>query len=267
MQDQVLADGLTAVDWAIAAGVLAGALLLARLARSLSARRVARSDGSAAAAKVVGRLVSVAVVVAGLLYCLGVLGVRLGPLLGAIGIGGIAVALAAQSLLGDFIASVLLQIRRPFRIGDQILTNGYEGTVEDVNFRTVVLRSHDGERVYVPSSDVLSEVIVNHTTLRRRRTTLAVGVAYGTDLEQAQAVLIEAATAVSSVLGEPAVEAHVEAFNDSSIDFAVRFWHAPDMATMWATRSAVAMAVKRGLDNADITIPFPQRDVNFPGQD
>ncbi len=75
------------------------------------------------------------------------LGVRLGPLFGALGIGGLAIAFAAQSILANFLASIILQTRRPFRRGDQVTTNDCEGVVEDVNFRTVRLRTYAGERV------------------------------------------------------------------------------------------------------------------------
>jgi small-conductance mechanosensitive channel len=94
--------------------------------------------------------------VAGLVYALSVLDVRLGPLLGAVGIGGVAVALASQSLLADFFSSVVLQVRRPFRRGDEIATNDCEGRVEEVNFRTVIVRTWDGERAFIPSSKVLN---------------------------------------------------------------------------------------------------------------
>jgi small conductance mechanosensitive channel len=86
---------------------------------------VSLDDGEArAAVMVVGRLIGSLFVLGGLVYALTILQIRIGPLLGAIGIGGIALALAAQNLLANFIASILLQARRPFRRGDEILTGG-----------------------------------------------------------------------------------------------------------------------------------------------
>ncbi|HEX2850116.1 MAG TPA: mechanosensitive ion channel family protein [Acidimicrobiales bacterium] len=184
---------------------------------------------------------------------------RLAPLLGAIGIGGIAVALAAQSILSNFIASVLLQTRRPFRRGDQIATNDHEGRVEDVNLRAVVLRSFDGEQVVLPAAAVVASPIVNYTRLGRRRTTLTVGVGYATDLRSAQKVIVDAVRRVDDVHPSPPPEALVQELGESSIDLAVRFWHAPEVATMWRVRSEVAIEVKAALDDAGIEIPFPQR--------
>jgi small conductance mechanosensitive channel len=256
-------EGITTGDWLLAAGIVVGAIVVSRLVKRLTASFVQRGDGARPAAQLVGRVVGGVVVVAGFVYALQVLGVRLGPVLGALGIGGLALAFAAQSILENLFASVLLQSRRPFRRGDQISTNEVEGTVVDVNFRTVVVRTYAGERVLVPCSQVLNNPIVNFTAGGTRRTTLDVGVAYDTDLATARRVLQGAVRSVDGVRADPAPEVWVEQFNESSIDFALRFWHAPDIATLWRVRSGVAMAVKSALDDAGITIPFPQRTLGF----
>jgi small-conductance mechanosensitive channel len=263
VNDEVISRGLTLGDWVLAGGVFVGGIVVGRLLRALLTRRISHEDAERSAAVVIGRLVGYVAVVAGLVYALSVLDVRLGPLLGAVGIGGIAVALAGQSLLANFLSSVILQVRRPFRRGDEISTNDCEGKVEEVNFRTVVLRTWDGERVFVPSSAVVNAPIVNLTTLRRRRTTLTIGVAYGTHLETAQRVLQQAVAAVDGVLESPAPEALVESFGESSVDFAIRYWHAPETLALWQVRSRVAMAAKSALETAGITIPFPQRVVQL----
>jgi small conductance mechanosensitive channel len=256
-------EGITTANWLLALAIFVGAIVLSRLVKRITASFVQRGDGARSAALLVGRVVGGVVVVGGFVYALQVLGVRLAPVLGALGIGGLALAFAAQSILENLFASVLLQSRRPFRRGDQIATNEIEGTVEDVNFRTVVVRTYAGERVLVPCSQVLNNAIVNFTAGGLRRTTLDVGVAYDTDLDTAQRVLMGAVRSVDGVRAEPVPEVWVEQFNESSIDFALRFWHAPDIATLWRVRSGVAMAVKAALDGAGITIPFPQRTLGF----
>jgi small conductance mechanosensitive channel len=256
--DEALPQGLTAI--------FVAAIVLARLIRAVTARLVGGDESEMGVAQVVGRMVGYVVLAAGLIWSLDTLEVRLAPLLGALGIGGLAVAFAAQSILENFFSSIVLRTRHPFRRGDQITTGDLEGTVQEVNFRTVVLRTYDGERVLVPCSQVLSNPILNHTAYGRRRTTLEVGVAYGTDLRKAQHVLLEAARGVEGVLDSPREpEAWVQEFGESSIDFAVRFWHAPDIATEWRVRSGVAMAVNDALAEAGIEIPFPQRTLWFRG--
>jgi small-conductance mechanosensitive channel len=261
---QVVASGLTAGDWVVAGGVLVGGMVAGRLLQALLSRRIHGGDSDEDATDLVSRFAGYVIVVAGFVYALSILDVRLAPLLGALGIGGLAIAFAAQSIIANFIASVLLQLRRPFHRGDQIATNDVEGTVEDVNFRTVIVRSFDGERVFVPCSEVLDNPIVNFTAKGRRRTSLDIGVAYDADLDEARAVLLDAVTDVDGVLDRPRPEVWVEAFADSAVTLAVRFWHAPDAATLWRVRNEVAIACKRALDDAGIAIPFPQRVIRTP---
>lgn len=261
--EAILDRSLQAGDWIAAATIAAVGVAAGWLVRSAISRAAGRHDGQAMAAEAVGRAVGLLLVALSLVYALGVLGVRLGPLVGALGIGGLALAFAGQNILANFLASIILQLRRPFRRGDQIAVADCEGTVDDVNFRVVSLRTFDGERVMVPCSQVLTNPIVNYTTLGRRRTSLGISVAYEADLDRALAVIDGAIGGVEGVLARPAPEVWVEAFGDSGIDLAARFWHAPDVATLWRVRSEVAVAAKKALDAAGITIPFPQRVVRF----
>lgn len=90
--------------------------------------------------------------------------------------------------------------------------------------------------------------------------------AYDSDLEQVRSIILEACADAEEVVAEPPPEAWVEEFGDSSINVAVRYWHASDIATRWRARNAVALAVKRAFDDAGVTIPFPQRTLWFgPG--
>ncbi len=260
-------SGLTPQDWAMAAAIAIVGIVVGRVVRSLVSRAAGGDEGPGDAAEAVGRLAGLALAAVSLIYALGMVNVRLGPIVGALGIGGLALAFAGQTILANFMASVILQLRHPFRRGDQISVADCEGTVEDVNFRTVMLRTFDGQRVLVPCANVLTTPITNHTTLGRRRTTIRVDVAYDTDLDQALAVVKDELAKVDGVLEHPAPEVWVESFADSGVTLAVRFWHAPDVATLWRVRSAVGVAVKRALEGAGITIPFPQRVLRFAADD
>jgi small-conductance mechanosensitive channel len=259
----VVSRGLTATDWIVAAVIFALGIGASAVLRAVLGRAIRRGDSERAATDVITRVVGWVVVTAALFWSLALLGVRVGPLFGALGIGGLAVAFAAQSILGNLLASIILQIRRPFRRGDQISTNDCEGVVEDVNFRTVRLRTYDGERVLVPCAEVLSKPIINHTTLGRRRTTLDVRVSYDCDLADTRDLLLGTVRGAEGVLERPAPEVWVKEFDDSSINLVVRFWHAPDVASMWRVRNHVAIAVKEALDRAGVEIPFPQRTISF----
>ena len=259
----VVTHGLSPVDWIEAGVVVLAGIVAAHLLRRALQRRLHADEFEHQAVVVAGRFARLVVAGAAIFYALSLLGIQLGPLIGAIGIGGIAVALAAQSMLADLIASILLQTRRPFRRGDQIETNDHHGRVEDVNFRTVVLRSYDGQRVFLPASKVLNAPIINYTVLGRRRTALTIGLSYDADLEDAAARILAAVGPVEGVHTRPAPEVNVTEFGESSVNADLLYWHAPDQATTRRVRSAVAIAVKRALDEAGIEIPFPQRVLRF----
>jgi small conductance mechanosensitive channel len=253
-------DGLGVSDWVIAGSVFVVAVALGRVVAAVMIR-VLRRHVDPALAILIGRTCGYVVLLIGIAYGLDSIGVRIGPVLGALGIAGIALAFALQDILENFVAGVLLQYRRPFHFGDQISVNEHEGTVLSVDSRVVVIESPDGETIKIPTATVIKSDINNYTEHGARRSTLEVGVAYGTDLGFAQRVLAEAARSVEGVHSEPDTEALVIGFGDSSIDFAVRYWHGPTIVEFWRTRSDVALAVERALSAAEITIPFPQRTV------
>ncbi len=254
-------SGIDAWDWGRAGIILAVAFVLAFAVRRLVARSVRRRDGAGFAADLLGRLAAYLIVTAGLVYSLSALGVRVGPLLGALGIVGIALAFALKDILENFVAGIILQIRRPFRKGDQIVTGDHEGRVVEVNSRSVVIDQPDGTRVVVPSSTLITRPIVNLTGCGARRTTLEIGVAYDTDLARARSVMVDVMRRSELVLEAPAPEALVSEFGDNAIVIAARFWHEPTIRNMWRTRDAVAVTIKQDLDQAGIEIAFPQQVV------
>jgi small-conductance mechanosensitive channel len=254
-----LADDLTAWDYGTAAIIFVASIIIGRIARVLIQRAFGRSPADDFLGDLFGRIATYTIVAIGIIYALEGLGVAIGPLLGALGIAGIAIAFALQDILENFVAGILLQLRRPFTSGDEIESGDHEGTVTSVDARTVTVRTPDGEMIRLPSAEVIKSPIINHTEMGRRRTTIDVGVAYGTDLDHAAQVAIDAAKAADGVREYPAPEAYVHTFGESSIDIAVRFWHDPSILARWQVRDAVARSVARGFRDNGITIPFPQR--------
>ncbi len=262
----VVPHGITAWDWIHVAAILGVTVLAVQVAKRAVMRATSR-DPDRGWGRLVSRIVTYVIVVTGLVYALAALRVQIGPLLGALGIGGIALAFALQDTLQNLVAGVLLQARRPIRRGDQVrLDNKFEGVVEDIDLRNVALRTFDGLDVFIPNRTVLENPIVNFTKTPLRRGSLELGVGYGIELEEAQRILVDAARRASSVKALPAPAAWVDEFGDSSVRFTVLFWHSTDP---WRVRSEVAMSVKRALDEAAIAMPFPQRDlwVRSPGSD
>ena len=132
-------------------GILVVAALLGLLGRAVG-HPVHRHRASTFIARLVGRFVVAVFMVVGFVYALNQLGVSIGPLLGLLGLAGLAMALAFQDLLGNIIAGIFMSIRRPFDAGHQVSVNGFEGTVESINLREVALVGFDGVRVHIPNA-------------------------------------------------------------------------------------------------------------------
>lgn len=259
---QLVPEGLTARDWIIAAVIIVAALALALVVHRVVVYKVAgRSKRRAHIARLVGRFAAMIIFATGIVYALTTLGVRIGPLLGALGILGLALAFALQDILKNLMAGIVLQASSPFKPGDQIEVGEWEGTVEDVDFRTVVLRTFDDTRVVLPSAMVADGPIENITAFRHRLTVVTVSVAYDSDLREAEEVLTRAVRSVEGVEMYPSAGASIIELGDDGVKFAVYFWHPSRRADMLATRHRVFHAVKEALDSAGITIPFPQRRI------
>lgn len=255
-----IGSNLTPGDWITAIVVVMGVVVASSLVRRGLVRVLRRGTTRAEFAEVlVGRIVQWGLVLLGVTYAMSVLGVRISPLLGALGIGGVAAALALQPMLQNLVAGVVLHAQRPIRRGDEVVSGDVRGTVVDITTRSVMVRTYDDRVVYIPNTVVLEREIENVVRTGARRTTLEVGVAYGTDLDRARRVLDSAVRSVPAVRADPPPRILATAFADSAVTFDLDFWHDPEEATMRATRAEVVHAVHRALAEAGITIPFPQR--------
>jgi small-conductance mechanosensitive channel len=250
-------------DLILAAAILLGSIVMSRVAKAIVSRILDNGPTDSLLGDLIGRVVGHLVLAFGLVYAADSLGIAIGPLLGALGVIGIALAFALQSLLENFVAGVLLQIRSPFGRGDEIQSLDHEGEILSIDARTLTLRTPDGETIRLPNAEVIKQPIVNLTSYGRRRTTIEVGVAYGTDIERAARVAQAALASVDHVLATPRPVAQAIRFGPSSIDLALRFWHEPTIADEWVVSHEVMVAVARALDEADITIPFPQRTLHL----
>ena len=256
--DALLEDALTHTDWIKAGIVLVCTLVLAVAVSRLLRRAVARGIGHGFAAILTSRFLGYAVFIVGLSYALTVLGVRVGPLLGALGLGGLVLALALQGVVGNFVSSLILQTRRPYTVGDTVELDGRLGVVEDIDSRTTQIRGLDGTHIRIPNSNVAGATIVNLTREPVRRSSLLVGVAYDTDLQQATDAIYAALARVPRVMVEPEPAVNLEGFGDSSIGFNVLYWHASDVPTELAARHDLVLAIHREFAACAITIAFPQ---------
>lgn len=184
---------------------------------------------------------------------------QLGDIIGLLGLGSVAIGFAFQDIFKNFLAGVLLLVREPFRLHDQIIVNDFEGTVEEIDIRVTKIRTYQGERVLLPNAVVFTSPVQVLTALPHRRTDLAVGVDYNTPLPEAIDLLLKTLSTVEGVFTSPESEIDVVSFGESSIELMVRYWTLPQKKHVRRTQTQVMIAIKQAFDQADIGIPYPIR--------
>lgn len=194
-------------------------------------------------------------------------GFNLGDVIATLGLGSVAVGFAFQDIFKNFLAGVLILLQEPFSIGDQVIIENYEGTVEKIDIRTTKIRTYKGEKVILPNATVFASAVQVRTAYGTRRTDLAVGVDYNTPLSKGAEILQKIIEGVEGVLKEPAPEIDLVNFNDSSIDFVVRYWTAAPQKDVRRTQTRAILAIKKAFDDADINIPYPIRTLYFYDQE
>ncbi len=185
-------------------------------------------------------------------------------LIGALGIGSVAIGFAFKDIFQNLLSGILLLISEPFRIGDQIVSGDYEGTVEDIKIRATTIRTYDGRQVVIPNSDLYTSALTVNTAYKQRRLQVAVGIGYEDDIEAAKAEIIQALDKVESVSTHAKPSVIATGFGGSSIDLMVR-WFIEDgtQANKVASIHQVIVEIKKALDAADINIPFPIRTIDL----
>lgn len=210
------------------------------------------------------RVALIIVSAVGFIILLGHFEVNVSSLVATLGIGSLAIALAAQESLADTISGFIIMVDQPFRIGDRIEIQALNtwGDVVDIGLRSSRIRTRDNRMVIIPNSVISKSLIVNHAYPNTQyRIQIHVGVAYGTDIEKARETLISAVKRVRGVLTDRSVEALFLEFGDSALIFRVRWWidSYVDTRIMF---DRVNTAIYKELNQANIEIPFPQRYVH-----
>lgn len=190
-----------------------------------------------------------------------------GKLISALGIGSVAIGFAFKDIFQNLLSGILLLLSEPFRIGDQIISGNFEGTVEDIQIRATTIRTYDGRKVVIPNSQLYTSTMTVNTAYSQRRLEFDVGIGYENNIIDAQQVILSVLKAAPTVskLAEPSVIA--TALADSSVVLRVR-WFIDDgtQTNRVASINEVIILVKEALEEANISIPFPitTLDTNHP---
>lgn len=188
-------------------------------------------------------------------------GVATSSFLAVLGAAGLAIGLALQGSLTNFASGVLIVIFRPFSLGDLVVIADTQGFIQDISFLTTTIRKPDNQLVIIPNSEIYAGKIVNISSNEEIRVDLMFGVGYESDIDQTKRILLEIAQADPRVLAEPEPMVELVELADSSLNFVMRVWiNSEDYLSI---NFGLMEKVKKRLDAAGISIPFPQRDIHL----
>jgi small conductance mechanosensitive channel len=234
---------------------------LARRIANLLAKLLEKNNVEVTLINFMTSLAYYALVVLVVVAAAGRLGINTASFLTIIGAAGLAVGLALKDSLSNFAAGVMLVLFRPFTIGDVVSTAGITAKVEKITIFNTLFCSPDNQLIIVPNNKIISDIITNINAKDTRRIDLTVGISYTDDMEKTRQILQKLAGEESRVLTDPAPTVAVAELADSSVNLVFRPW--VKTSDYWDVRFDLTEKIKNRLDEAGISIPFPQQDVHL----
>jgi small-conductance mechanosensitive channel len=245
--------------------VLGAGFLLSKLIEKLIQRRLAKTDIRPDAAHMLQRIVFYLLLVVLVMTALGLMNVPLTAFAFVSGAVAIGVGFGAQNVINNFISGWILLVERPVRIDDFVEVDAHKGVVERIGNRSTRVRRTDGVHLLIPNSQMLERVVVNWTLVDHEiRTSVQVGVAYGSPVRKVAELVLQSVTEQSEVMREPAPKVFLEDFADNAILFDATFWcEVGGERELRQIRSTIRFRIGELFEENGIVIAFPQRDVHL----
>ncbi|MEM1324991.1 MAG: mechanosensitive ion channel family protein [Bacteroidota bacterium] len=244
----------------IAIGIIVFIIMLF-LARWLGklVKRLLKNRGRKNFGDLLGAFTRYSVVIAGLAIALTIMSPNLSPadLIASLGVSSVAIGFAFQDILQNWLAGILILLRQPFEIGDQIIVNGYEGTVKKIKTRATIIQTYDGKRVVIPNNTVYNDSVVVITAHDLIRSQYDVGVGYDENYLEAMKILKETVENIDGVSKDKSVETLVWDQADSWLTIRVRWWTKSARADVVKVWSEVLLSTQKAMNEAGIDLPFP----------
>jgi small conductance mechanosensitive channel len=203
------------------------------------------------------RVTKLLVMIAVALMVLQTFAIPIAPLVAGLGVAGVGIGLALQGVLSNLVAGLLIIFTKPFRVGEYIELVGVHGQVKNIELFSTILTHPDLSNVVIPNRKIVGEIMHNYGKIRQLD--LSVGVAYGTDMNRAMAVLREILASNTRVLKNPGPAVGITMLSDSSINIAVKPW--TSVNDVGAAGAEIYAAIIEQFRNNKIEIPFPQREI------
>lgn len=201
----------------------------------------------------------IAIIVFAVLIALPKMGIQVTPFIAAVGALGLGAGLAVQGLLSNYGAGLSIIFTRPFVIGDTIKVKGVCGVVKEVHLAFTLLTNEDDELIIIPNKHIVGEILHNSKTDTILE--LSVGVAYDSDTDVAMKAISSKLAVIDGLSNERAIQIGIDEFGDSAINIGVRAWAKTE--SFHKIRFAANQGIKEALSEANISIPYPQREVRM----
>jgi small-conductance mechanosensitive channel len=237
--------------------------LVALIVRRAAIIWAERTEGDRNTELLIGRLCYGAVWVIGAIIALGVLGLNFTALLGTLGLTSVAIGFSLKDVLSNYMSGVILLAARPFRIGDQVVIDTYEGTITQIQLRATTIQTYDGRLVYIPNQEVFQSSITNNTASPVRRSSVMVGIDYDADVDRAMQVIKDHVIKVEGVETTPEPLVLVRELAASTVNLETMFWVNSRRQSFLQVTSRVLETIKLSLQAEDIEMPTDIYTVMF----
>jgi small conductance mechanosensitive channel len=261
-----MAGGLIAAlpDLVLAFLIFITFYVVAKRIRSLVIQLTEKQHRAKNLGVLLGKMAQTSVIVAGLLVTMTVIfpSFKPGDLIQLLGIGSVAIGFAFHDIFQNFLAGILLLLTAPFKIGDQIMVEGFEGTVEDIQTRATTIKTYDGRRIVLPNTTLFTNSVTVNTAFGKRRMEYEVGIDFKEDIDQVKKIILDAVNHIDGVLNDPPAEALVVALADSSVNIRIYWWTmTPQHIHTLHLQDKVLTALKNRLVKSGIEFPMPTQQI------
>lgn len=209
-----------------------------------------------------GKAVGATVFILATLMAISAMGVEITPLIATLGVGGIAVALAAQEMLSNVFGAISILSDRPYKVGDRIaMTDGLLGDVVEIGLRSTRVKTLDGRITVIPNADISKSMVINYSQPDSKlRYDLRVGIAYDADVGKASKILLEIAGSTAGVLKDPAPKVYVTDLGNFSVNLLMQVW-LEDYKLTWEVPDHIYRETLKRFAAETIDIPYPTTSV------
>ncbi|MEE4213518.1 MAG: mechanosensitive ion channel domain-containing protein [Bacteroidales bacterium] len=241
--------------------VLVVGLIVIRSITKWSVKMMNKSNVDASLVPFLRSLISITLKVLLIISILSMVGIQMTSFIAVLGAAGLAVGLALQGTLQNFAGGVIILLFKPYKVGDYITTQGYSGTVKEIQIFTTVLNTPDNQTIIIPNSPIAVNPLTNYSTQETRRVDFTFGIGYNDDIDKARSVIMKIINEDARIHKEPEPLVKIANLGDSSVDFATRVW--VNSGDYWNVFFDTNEKIKKAFDSEGISIPFPQQDVHL----